>query len=131
MDRLRYWHARVVLTLDDEHRYIDLVDVVHRANALEVCAHLRITLVAVLHPPKIASVVLGVFEKGHEARDSYDVHRCLETIAVVYRAGQHHVAAVAAAEHGNAISVEVGLRSDPVEQCTYIAHRVFALKAIV
>ena len=65
--------ARVVLALDDQERHGDLRGVGQRGDPVEVLAHLRVALVAVLGAAEVAAVALGVLQEGDEVRDPHDV----------------------------------------------------------
>jgi hypothetical protein len=64
-------------------------------------------------------------------RDADDVDAGADAVGVVHQRGQHHVAAVAAAETPTRSGVELRLRGDPVEQGADVLDRVLALHAVV
>src|SRR5690606_12084200 len=107
------------------------VGMIARADALEEGSHLRIALVAVFRPAQISTVSLGILEERDEIADADDLGGGREPVTVVHRGSEHHVAAVAAADDGDAAFVEVRLRRDPVEQGADILDRVLAQSAVV
>src|SRR5579862_8276795 len=54
-----HWNTRIVLPGDHQHWLFDLLDIVHRRDALQKFAHLWIALIAVLDAPQISPVRLG------------------------------------------------------------------------
>jgi len=123
-------NARVVLAGNHQHGLCDFLDVVHRGNALEELAHLGVAFVAIFHTAEVATIRLGMFEKGHQVRYADNVDRAANAIAVKGCDGQRHVAAVAAAGHANTGGIEFALRGDPVEQRVDVLVGVFAKEAI-
>ena len=124
-------HARVVQPLDDEQRLGDPLGVVQRRDALQEGVHVRIALVAILHPAQVAAVVLGVGQEGDEVGDADDVDAAQQPVAIVGHGRQHHIAAVGAAIDHHAVGVQVGPGGDPVQQRADVAHRILPLEAVV
>ena len=65
---------------------------------------------------QIAAVILCVLEKRDKIADTDYVYSRLEPVAEMDSAGQNHVAAVAPAEYGDTLLIEIWLRTDPVEE---------------
>ena len=64
-------------------------------------------------------------------RDADHVDAGADAVAVMHQRRQHHVAAVAAADHADARAVEFRLLRDPVEQGADVLHRILALLGVV
>ncbi len=77
-------HPRVVFSLNNQHRYLDLFYTVKRADLLEMRAHRRIALIAIFRAPQIASIILRVLQKGDKATYAHNIYRCFQPVAVVY-----------------------------------------------
>src|SRR3954464_14027333 len=71
-------HARIVSTLNHEHRLCDVLYLVHGSDALEVLAHLRIALIAVFNAAQIATVGFSVFEERDEVRHPNYIDRAAD-----------------------------------------------------
>jgi hypothetical protein len=74
-------YARVVLTLRDEQRPLDLVRLRERRDRQQERAHVGIALVAVLRAAQVASRGLRALEKTDEARDADQIDAAAQPIA--------------------------------------------------
>ena len=88
-------------------------------------------LIAVFHAPQIAPIALRVLQERDEVADAHTLDAGRQAIAEMHHRGEHHVAAVGPAGHGDAFRVEVVPGSDPVEQRTDILHAVLSQVAVV
>src|SRR5262245_38854607 len=124
-------HARVVSTGHDEQWLPDLFSVVERRDRGEKLGDLRIPLVTVLRPAKVAAVRFGIAKERREVRNAHDIEGAADPRVVVCGDRQRHVAAVTAARHEDARRVQLRLPSDPVEQRADVAHRILAQQPII
>ena len=124
-------NPRVILSLNNQQRLFDLPYVVERRSPLHKRFDLRVSLIAEFRPPQLTPPSFGAFDKRRQVCRSR-IRNCAPDAVVVFRRhGKRHITAIARPLHKNAISIEVGLFLDPVEQSADVLYRIFALRAIV
>ena len=112
-------NARVVLTLEDEHRAANALDVRDRRAFNELLA----VSLDVADPAREEAppVRLRVLDHGDQVRDAEDVHRAAPQLGDTRDAGERREPTVRAAVDGEPLLVEVRLLGHPVRDRAEIA----------
>src|SRR5215472_1357402 len=114
--RFRTRNDRIVFTLNDEQRFGDGSRVVQRCESFEEFTYLGIAFVAILHATKIAAIIGRTLQKCDQTGGTIDVDCAPYALRIVHGRYQRHVASIGCTANHHAVSIEIGLRLDPVKK---------------
>src|SRR6185369_8756944 len=111
-----FWNTRIVHALDDENRFLQFFDMIHRSNFFEIFPHLWISFIAVFNPAQIPAICLGMFQKSHQAGHPNDIDGAGDEVIVAGSDGEGHMPSIAASGYHDSVTIQGWLLLYPTEQ---------------